>query len=436
MAGDRPAMRFSLLFLLIYLECLAPLHAAELPPLRRGVNTFPWIYRAQTVNDDGRTFDYEHLFPYFAAFRPSHFLALRAAGIDFVRVIVDPGPFLAADSEPKREKLIAQVIDQTRKASEQGLAIVIDLHPRESAKDWRSRAILASKDLQDRYQATVAAFAGALAHRSGYVLELMNEPPGGYSAYDSFVWPEFQIRLVKAARAVAPELPLVVTGDRGGGPDGLVRLDAGRIDDEAIIYSFHYYLPMAVTHQGARWTSKVWRQYLSNVPYPPDQTGEAPTLARVRDAIFADKSIDDSTRRATWEEARAALLDYFRDRQAVETIRADFARVAAWAKQNHVPSSRVLLGEFGVFRPGASLDSAAKWARDVRATCENNGFAWAYFNYAPFDENGQGFSLLRMTGPTPNALDSRMLSEGLGLRAAPWEGLRHFEVEVSHARTN
>lgn len=407
----------------IILSCLLSLSlviaaaAAQLPPMHRGVNTFPWIYRARIVGNNGQAFDYARLFPYFDAFKPTHFAALRAAGFDFVRAIVEPSPFLAADSA-QREALVAQVLAETRKATDQGLTVIIDPHPHEGVKAWDSLAILTSDDMKARYEAMIVAFARALP-RDGhgrYVLELMNEPPGGYGWRDNYGWREFQIRLVKAARAVAPQLPLVVTGDRGGGLDGLLRLDVAAIDDPAIIYSFHYYLPMVVTHQGAKWTSKGWRQQLNGIPYPPTPSAAAPTLARAHDAIIGANAGADSGRQKSWDEAQAALLDYFHNQNMAETIQADFARVSAWARENRIPSSRILLGEFGVFRPGARVDTAVNWTRDVRKACESNGFAWAYFNYAPFDENGQGFSLLQMTGPQPNSFDPRMLSDGLGLR--------------------
>jgi len=394
------------------------LWAAEFPPLHRGVNTFPWIYRARSLDHDERAFEIKRLFPYFNAFKPAHFAALRRAGIDFVRAIVEPGPILAASS-PQRELLISQIIEQTHKASEQGLAVIVDLHPRESVASWNALAILTSEDLKARYESVVVEFARALARESdrSYALELMNEPPGGFGRHDNFRWAAYQERLVRAARPVAPRLRLVVSGDRGGSLDGLLRLDAKSIDDPSILYSFHYYSPMVVTHQGAKWTSKPWRQYLSRVPYPPTSSDEEASLARVRDAILRDGSTDTLVRRRNWDDARAALVDYFQNPGAKQAIQADFSRVAAWANENHIAASRVLLGEFGVFRPGASVDAARKWTHDVRTACEANGFAWAYFNYAPFDENGEGFSLLQMTGPHPNAFDAEMLSEGLGLQA-------------------
>jgi hypothetical protein len=409
--------RLLFLLLLAMFGSIEP-SAAEPPPLRRGVNTFPWIYRAQTLDHDGKAFDQRRLFPYFGAFKPDDFNALRASGVDFVRAIVDPSPLLAADP-PQRDALIAQIIAEIHKASGQGLAVIVDLHPRESLTFWNARAILTSQDMKARYEAMVVAFAAALAREGDGVdlLELMNEPPGGFGRHDDYGWLPFQEKLVKAARAVAPRLPLVVTGDRGGGFDGLLRLDVKSIDAPAILYSFHYYAPMVVTHQRAKWTSKPWRQYLSGIPYPPAPSEEPGALARVRDAISRDKSVDSEVRQRNWDDARAALLDYFHNTDANEAIRADFARVAAWAEQNRIAPSRILLGEFGVFRPGASIDAAAKWTHDVRTAAEINGFAWGYFNYAPFDENGEGFSLLQMTGPHPNDFDAEMLTEGLGLQA-------------------
>jgi len=240
--------------------------------------------------------------------------------------------------------------------------------------------------------------------------------PGGYGWRDDYDWLGFQTRLVKAVRAVAPDLPLVVTGDRGGGIDGLLRVDVAAIDDPAIIYSFHYYEPMIVTHQGAKWTSKAWRQYISNISYPPAPDEFQPSLNRVHDAIFSDR-LDDATGQSVWSEAQAALRDYFQNDRGEATIKADFSRVADWAKAHHIPPERIVLGEFGALRPGAPYQSAVNYIHDVRKAAEDDGFGWAFFNYTPFDETKQAFSLLRMTGKSANEFDPGIVTTGLGWRA-------------------
>ena len=52
------------------------------------------------------------------------------------------------------------------------------------------------------------------------VLELWNEPPGGYSGSEGVYWLYTQPDLIKAVRVVAPKLPVVASGDRGGGHRG------------------------------------------------------------------------------------------------------------------------------------------------------------------------------------------------------------------------
>jgi len=396
---------------------LAEANPPEAPAIHRGFNTFPWLSRARTLKGDPRQFDYDRLFPYRAQFSAAEFAALRQLGADFVRAIVEPSPFLLASPE-LRARLVAEVVAETKKASGAGLSVIIDLHPRGTVAAWSAQAILSHADLKEGYRATAVAFARALNDepQGRFILELMNEPPGGYGATDDDGWRPFQALLVKAARAVAPALPLVVTGDRGGGPDGLLRLNPAALDDPGILYSFHYYLPMVVTHQGAHWTSKAWRRYVSGVAFPPAPSEAAATMARIRAAIFGDPALPEATRQKLWGEAEEALQDYYYNPKVAGSIQADFARISDWANAYHIPHSRIIVGEFGVFRPGACIDTAARWTHDVRKASEDYGFPWAFFNDSPFDENGQGFSFRRMSGPHPNEFDPRMLSEGLGLR--------------------
>jgi endoglucanase len=388
--------------------------AGMLPPMHRGINTFPWIYRARTLNNDSQAFDFPNLFPYFSAFHQANFEALHRAGADFIRVPVEPSPFLAANPE-ERTKLISIVLEELRKVTSTGMTAVLDLHPREAVPAWKSDVILSTPDLTSRYQVTLVELAKAIVQSGNHqiVLELMNEPPGGYGWHDRFSWLTLQATLVKAVRAVAPSLPVVVTGDRGGGIEGLLRLDPATIDDPAIIYSFHYYEPTVLTHQGAKWTSKAWRQYMDGIPYPPAPADPGPSLKRVHDAIF-DDTISGTSKQSVWSEAQAALRDYYKNDNGIVTIKHDFARVSAWAKEHRIPASRIVLGEFGIFRPGASLETDVNYTHDVRKSAEDAGFAWAYFNYTPFDETKQAFSILRMTGPAPNEFDPDIVQRGLG----------------------
>jgi len=91
----------------------------------------------------------------------------------------------------------------------------------------------------NKYQDLLVALASKLKERrqNSVILEVMNEPSAGWN--QPYNWFEIQARFVVAVRRVAPVLPLIVTGDRGGGIDGLLRLNPQpAINDPMILYSF------------------------------------------------------------------------------------------------------------------------------------------------------------------------------------------------------
>jgi hypothetical protein len=386
---------------------------SPLASMHRGVNAYPWLYRVGMRTRDPRAFDFNHLFPDRQDFKARHLAALHTAGFDFIRIPLDPSPLLAADPA-QRSGAIETLIAEAHKATREGMIAILDFHARESDPDWSATNILKTPDLLAAYSTALVDVARALAARNEdrIVLELMNEPPGGWGIWDSMGWPGVQQRLVRAVREAAPNQPLIVSGDEGGGIDGLMHIDARAMDDSHIMYSFHYYDPMVITHQGATWTNKAWRKYTAGINYPPAPQDEPAAMRNIHDRIFAD-SISADEKEGIWADARKALGDYY---HGASSARADFARVSAWAKANGVPSSRILLGEFGVLRPGASVETAANYDYAVRVAAEEAGFAWACFNFAPHDDPSGGFSLLRMQGPLPDAFEPDIVQRGLGLR--------------------
>ncbi len=407
------------IFAVLLMPCLCMLmepllHAQNPASLHKGVNAFPWLYRASSVDSKDQVYLLDHTFPYAGEYTHERLSKLKKMGFDFVRIPVEPNPFLTVNSS-QREKLINQLLEAYDLANGAGLTTIIDFHPREAIPRWHAATILNSGDDWKLYRSVLVDVAVALAkeNKGNVFLELMNEPPTGWGGSDGDLWQETQKDYVKAIRRLAPNLPLIVTGDRGGGIDGLLRLDPGKIDDPHILYSFHYYDPMIVTHQGATWTTKEYRKFLSGIPYPPSARDEKETLLRIRNNIFNGVS-DHNQENAIWNEAEPQIRQYFETRQGKEQIDVDFGRVRDWAKSHKIPSSRILLGEFGIFRPGASEETTVHYLGDVRTAAEQDGFAWAFFNYEP-KESLPAFSMLKLPAAAPANFDADIIVGALGL---------------------
>jgi hypothetical protein len=162
--------------------------------------------------------------------------------------------------------------------------------------------------------------------------------------------------------------------------------------DPAAILSFHYYDPYQFTHQGAPWVDA---RYLADVPYP----ALARPLQQSLDAsaaLIAATDLSPSEKSRAKADARQRLEDYRRSAFDRGTIAQSFDRIARWAKDHGVPTSRIILGEFsargqGEHAGGGRSADRARWIRDVREEAEAHGFIWAAWVY----RGSGGFALVR-----------------------------------------
>ena len=292
--------------------------------LRRGMNLWPWFSLTREFPAPRTDYDWPPYQADRAVPTARDLAALRAAGIDFVRLPVDPGPLLAFSGE-QRERLIRDVIAAIELASENALAVVLNLHVNEATHHFNSRNLVGvpNAPLFARYLALVRELATRLARLdpARVAFEPVNEPPQGCGAAD---WGRIQAELLQAARLAAPQLTLVATGACGGMIAGLEALDPAPLADANIVYTFHFYEPYVFSHQGAPWmSSEPMYRYLNAVPWP----GAAGTRQRTFDAVAARMAADITTPAAQKREIagtiRRVLTQYFDanpDRRFIEQL--------------------------------------------------------------------------------------------------------------------
>lgn len=365
--------------------------AAEAPgslPFRRGVSVHELLnWGNLRPGDPGRYTDTPFTGPNHRV--PDELLRNAArAGFDFVRLTVDPGPYLQLTGRP-RAALDEALMGEVARLRGFGFAVLVDIHPVEQVPLYGRGMVLAEAHPgMDEYRALVAGTArllGAL-HTRSVGLEIMNEPDG-YDPASEARWRTVLTDLHAAARAVAPNLLLVLSGAEGGDAGGLEHLDVRAFADPDVMYTFHYYEPHAFTHQGVPgddFRNDV-RPYLAGLPYPSTFPFDPASL--VARNIAADPAIDPARRCRLAERAEAAASAYAAGGFDRGRVRRDFDRVADWAKAQGVPEARILLGEFSVARQsgdhvGADPLSAEGWLGDVRRAAEDHGFAWAYWGLA------------------------------------------------------
>ena len=76
------------------------------------------------------------------AMPPGRINELKRAGFDFLRVAVDPGPLLDADTET-RARLIGEISAAAENSMSQGLNVVVDIHPTTDHPRWNFNKLTA-----------------------------------------------------------------------------------------------------------------------------------------------------------------------------------------------------------------------------------------------------------------------------------------------------
>ena len=355
----------------------------------------------------------EFTFPPFSLSDPSYALTfdelqtLRRTGFDFVRLAVDPGPFLQFQGA-RRDALDGILIDRVRLILTAGLAVIVDFHPSDMHPDYTAQALTAGLNtpLYRSYLQLIARTASLLArlHSRKVALEFMNEPP-----VPTYVWQPMLEAAYAAARGQAAELLLVLEGGGEGSPDALTALAVGPFaNDPAVVFSFHYYEPYQFTHQGASWNAA---RYLADVPYPAFARPLEDSLQATAAAIAAT-DLPPSRKASAYRDAQTRLQSYRWSQFGRRQIATTFEQVANWAQSQAIPDDRIMLGEFGARKTklqesGIRAAERAQWFHDVREQAQAHGFSWCVFAY-----RGGAFGLVR--SETSNDIEPN-IAEALGL---------------------
>jgi len=112
--------------LLVLVACTLPSQAATFS-MKRGLNLDQWT----TWPGEAQWGDAKAILPYpeWRKFlKEGDLRALKAAGLDFLRMPVDPAPFLSDQTLPLRDDLYSSVLDSARMINRAGLKVIVDLH--------------------------------------------------------------------------------------------------------------------------------------------------------------------------------------------------------------------------------------------------------------------------------------------------------------------
>lgn len=375
----------ALVFTFCALCGIAPASAGSTPVFRHGINITRLFDSATGRKVPGLSAIYA---PWTREISQAQLQGLNAAGFDFIRLPVDPGPLLSAEPDRRREAL-DQISDFLAAATQAGLAVIVDLHPLPQSANWSPARILDAPDGPDftRYTSLAQQFAARLStlHSNRVALELMNEPQRACIKTSGTDWSVFQSRLYSALRKTAPDLALVVTGGCDSSIDGLADLNGWRPDDRNLFVMVHFYEPFVFTHQGALWSP--YTKYLAGLRYPARNEDRDATDGATK-AWIARLGLTAPASEAAMSQAQRELEEYFATPFTRATLSERFDIAAQWADGMHIPRDHIIVGEFGVMSEGGGLGTSPEamaardeWLHDVAFTAARHGFGWAVWGY-------------------------------------------------------
>jgi endoglucanase len=295
---------------------------------------------------------------------------LRARGMTHVRLPIGGERLMSRFSPPAAiEAAIADFAAAAELLLELDFVVSADMHPGlDFGRLHRADPEAALVSLREGWRNLARPIRRLPADR--VFAELLNEPQT-----EDAIWRAQAARLVEDLRARLPSTTFIV------GPAPYQRVEAlaawRPLDDGNVVYAFHYYDPMAFTHQGLTWDAGDPLSRLEGVPFPA-RRGD-PEIVRLLDGL-----------RARGEADLALSIERALDRPwTAQAIDAQFAPLAAWSRDHRAP---VVLNEFGALRFKAARGARLAWLRSVREAAQANRFGWTHWEY------DQGFGLLDDAG--------------------------------------
>ncbi len=192
---------------------------------------------------------------------------IKKLGFKTVRLPVAFDFFLQPNSTNFQPIIIDKIGEIYNTCNSLQLKLIISYHGGKiyygSDNRWyeRDRILWMWKQIQNKFR--------GMGYNQLY-FEIYNEPSAERKA-----WKEDAIYLVNGLRQEDSQRYYIVGGTNYNNADEL--LDMGKLNDDKVLYTIHFYEPFIFTHQGAEWTKD--KTYLTNIPYPYNKK-KMPNLAK------------------------------------------------------------------------------------------------------------------------------------------------------------
>lgn len=299
--------------------------------LTRGVNLAHWFsHFPEEVSD-------KHLQTWITE---ADFKNIADAGMNHVRILV------AAD---KLSKPQYSYLDQALKwGNKYNLATIVDIHPTSRLYVNRKINVKAVEELKQFW----VEFARRYQNQPQKVFyEILSES----EIDDTSLWHELAESLVKVIRQIDQRHTLIIGAPEWSTPERFY--DLIPVQDKNAIYAFHFYKPMAFTHQGASWVGGLGN--LQNIPYPYDK-----------------QRFEQATRGITDPESLSWLSEYGKYNK--EKLEQDLRPVIDFRARYQLP---VYCGELGVYKWGAPERDRLLWHQDLTQLLRQNDIGYGFWEY-------------------------------------------------------
>ena len=319
----------------------------------KGINLGGWLSQC------GKNYNKQH---YDSFITEKDIETIKNWGLDHIRVPVD-AEVIQEENGALKEDGLAYIDSCMEWCRKYGLNMILDLHKAHGYvfDDENNCQFFYQESLQDMFVDLWTALTERYAKNRDFVcFELLNEVT---SKEFTDTWNRMAARAIRAIREKDRDIRIVVGGIFNDSIYGLSLLDPPA--DENIVFTFHCYSPLAFTHQGAPWVSRIpkdpekWR-----LSYP-----DTVKKYRERSKEFFGDDFDSE-----FPDSLPEMMDgaYFENliRPAVEI-----------AEKYNVP---LYCGEYGVIEKTQPEDEV-NWYRDMNSALEKYGIARAAWSFRRMD---------------------------------------------------
>ena len=332
---------------------------------KRGTNISHWLSQSKQRGEARKAF-----------FTKEDVQRIAAWGFDHIRLPIDEEQMWDQAGRPESEAwdLMNSALDWSVKA---GLGVIVDLHILRSHYFITATEpkLFTDPAEEQRFASLWTDLSKGLSSRSvdRVAYELMNEAV----ATNPGDWNRVAHTAFSAIRQREVDRVIVLGSNRWNSATTFDQLSIP--DDRNQILTFHYYLPMLITHYTASWTPS--GQYAGPVTYPGKPVSDAELVKQTAEIRALVESLNEP---------------YDRNRMI-----ADLAQPLAARKQTGLP---LYCGEFGVFHK-CPAEPRMRWYKDFISVLNEFNIGWGNWDYRG------GFGIVTGDGQSTGVAEAMLLGK-------------------------